>query len=180
MHADLDPPDGYGRLLRELPSAGAPPYGYEEFERRAALRRRQAQHAAPGPRLAVAAVALVGVLAVLVRVSSPSLLLTPGAPAGAALAPTAPGPQDEDLPPGAGEGQRWLERLPHEPAVVRVGTRAAVMGLEDRIAQVDDLLSAARVSPDTVRLQALQQERVRLMGTLMQVRYAETLANATP
>jgi hypothetical protein len=71
----------------------------------------------------------------------------------------------------------WLASLPREPAVVHVGTRAAVAGLEDRIAQVDDLLTAVRLDraqPD--RLAALQQERVRLVGSLAQVRYAEVVA----
>jgi hypothetical protein len=75
----------------------------------------------------------------------------------------------------------WLASLPREPAVVRVGTRADVAGLEDRIAQVDDLLTSARLEktqPD--RLEALQMERVRLVGSLAQVRYAEYMAAASP
>ena len=60
-----------------------------------------------------------------------------------------------------------------------LGPRAAVSGLEDRIAQLDDQLSAARLEPAQAgRLYALQQERTRLMGALVQVRYAETLADA--
>jgi hypothetical protein len=73
--------------------------------------------------------------------------------------------------------ETWLASLPEEPAVVRVGTRAAVAGLEDRIAQVDDLLTFGRLDgsrPD--RLAVLQQERARLVGSLAQVRYAEFVA----
>ena len=74
--------------------------------------------------------------------------------------------------------EHWLASLPSEPAVVHVGTRAAVTGLEDRIAQVDDLLSAARLDQaQPARLLALQQARTRLVGALVQVRYAETLAD---
>jgi hypothetical protein len=74
--------------------------------------------------------------------------------------------------------EHWLASLPQEPAVVHLGTRAAVTGLEDRIAQLDDLLSAARAAGDArSQLQVLQQERVRLVGTLVQVRSAETLAD---
>jgi hypothetical protein len=65
--------------------------------------------------------------------------------------------------------------------VVRVGTRAAVAGLEDRIAQVDDLMTSVRIDgmrPD--RLAALQQERLRLVGSLAQVRYAEVVASESP
>jgi hypothetical protein len=74
--------------------------------------------------------------------------------------------------------ERWLASLPREPGVVHVGTHQAVTGLEDRIAQVDDLLSAAgaqRQPPP--QFVALQQERTRLIGALVQVRYAETLAD---
>jgi len=77
--------------------------------------------------------------------------------------------------------ESWLATLPREPVVVRVGTRAAVTRLEDRIAQVDDLLTSVRLDgrqPD--RLAALQRERVRLMGSLAQVRYAEVLASQSP
>jgi hypothetical protein len=77
--------------------------------------------------------------------------------------------------------ESWLASLPQEPIVMRVGTRADVAGLEDRIAQVDDLLTSARVEktqPD--RLEALQQERVRLVGSLAQVRYAEVVAATYP
>jgi hypothetical protein len=75
----------------------------------------------------------------------------------------------------------WLASLPREPAVVRVGTRAAVAGLEDRIAQVDDLLTAVRLDrAQPGRLAALQQERMRLVGSLAQVRYAEVVATESP
>ena len=75
--------------------------------------------------------------------------------------------------------EHWLASLPSDPALVRVGARAAVSGLEDRIAQLDDQLSAVRLEPaHAKRLEALQQERTRLMGALVQVRYAETLADA--
>jgi len=77
--------------------------------------------------------------------------------------------------------ESWLATLPREPVVVRVGTRAAVARLEDRIAQVDDLLTSVRLDgmrPD--RLAALQQERVRLVGSLAQVRYAEVVAAESP
>ena len=77
--------------------------------------------------------------------------------------------------------ERWLAALPREPVVVRVGTRAAVARLEDRIAQVDDLLTSVRLDgmrPDS--LAALQHERVRLVGSLAQVRYAEVVAAGSP
>jgi hypothetical protein len=53
-----------------------------------------------------------------------------------------------------------------------------VAGLEDRIAQLDDLLSAARVEgTQPAKLAALERQRARLFSSLVQVRYAETLAS---
>jgi len=77
--------------------------------------------------------------------------------------------------------ERWLAAQPAEPAIVRVGTRAAVMTLEDRIAWADDTLTSMRAKggePDRAR--ALQYERDRLVNSLAQVRYAETLAADLP
>jgi hypothetical protein len=77
--------------------------------------------------------------------------------------------------------RRWLAQQPAEPAVVRVGSRLAVANLEDRIAWVDDALSDAQFAhADAPGLRALRQERARLVGSLAQVRYAETLAAQVP
>ena len=77
--------------------------------------------------------------------------------------------------------ESWLASLPREPAVVRVGTRAAVATLEDRIAQVDDLMTSMRINgTPSDRVAALQRERLRLVGSLAQVRYAEVVASASP
>ena len=81
------------------------------------------------------------------------------------------------MDPRTKDAEQWLASLPPEPVVVRFGTRMAVTQLEDRIAQVDDLMSiasASQVAP--ARLDALRQERGRLVKSLAQVRYAETLA----
>jgi hypothetical protein len=76
--------------------------------------------------------------------------------------------------------ERWLVSLPSEPTVVRVGTRAAVAGLEDRIAQLDDFLSAARVEgTQPAKLAAAEEQRARLVNSLVQVRYAETLVSGS-
>ena len=68
--------------------------------------------------------------------------------------------------------------LPSEPGVVRVGTRSAVTGLEDRIAQLDDFLSAARVEGvQPATLADVEEQRALLIKSLVQVRYAETLVS---
>jgi hypothetical protein len=180
MHPDLDPPHGLAALLRRLPGEAAPPYGYAEFERRAAARVRAQRRHAGGQLLALAAVAVVCTLAVLLRAASQTAVVPDAAPR--LVTRAIPGPPDDDTPPGGSAlaTQRWLDGLPRQPAMVHVGADAAVMGVEDRIAQVDDLLSAARAAGDTGRTRALQTERERLMATLVQVRYAHTLASAAP
>lgn len=132
---------------------------------------------------------------VMARPSSDDIVTraTEGQAAGAAEGTANGSVADEGLPRGAAAGEStltanrsraiesWLATLPREPAVVRVGTRAAVAGLEDRIAQVDDLMTSVRIDglrPD--RLAALQQERLRLVGSLAQVRYAEVVASESP
>jgi hypothetical protein len=79
------------------------------------------------------------------------------------------------------ESRQWLEQQPDEPAVVRVGARAAVASLEDRIAWVDDALSDAQFgSVNRGGMQALERERAQLVSSLARVRYAQTLASVTP
>ena len=171
MHPDLDREPSLFRRLRELPEEAAQPYGWREFQRRSLARTRPAQGLAGGRAVATAGVLALGVIAVWARLGgwSPQ-------PARPPSALTAPLPSSAAGHTAAME--RWLASLPSEPAVVHVGTRAAVTGLEDRIAQVDDLLSAERLDQaHPARLLALQQARTRLVGALVQVRYAETLAD---
>jgi hypothetical protein len=183
MHTDLESQAGLRRLLRTLPEVAQQPYGYQEFERRALERERATRDAHGGTRVLAAAIVAVAVIAVLWRLTA----LVPEPPSArgvspGAVAPDAAAPQgDQQAAARLVEQERWLASLPREPAVVHVGTRAAVMGLQDRIAQLDDMLSGernARAQP--ARLLALQQERARLVGTLVRVRYAETLADNVP
>lgn len=176
MHPDLEPSAGtLATWLRELPDAASAPYDYAEFQRRALRRTRRPPQLAGERRLAGACVLLVAGLAVLARLG-PFPGATEKAVTPAAAVYPAAGPGDEALSPGSGVG----ETPAREAALVRVGTRAALMGLEDHIAQLDDLLSVARGERDAQRLAALQQERARLLHSLQQVRYAESLADATP
>lgn len=166
MHPDLEQQQALARRLRELPHAATQPYDWQEFRHRAEGRPR---HGIPGARaIAAGSVLVLTVVALWTRLGG--------------WAPQSPPPQPDAATPVPGVHtfamERWLASLPSEPAVVRVGTRAAVMGLEDRIAQVDDLLSTERLQEaQPARLLALQRERSRLVGTLVQVRYAETLAD---
>ena len=176
MQPDLEPQHALGRRLRGLSDAAAPPYDWREFQRRCDERART-RHRLAGGRVATAAsVVALGVLAVWIRLGG-----GPTRPAPPQAMPPRGAPSESlavDTAPPRAPAERWLESLPSDPAVVRVGTYAAVTGLEDRIAQLDDLLSEGRLDrAPPARLLALQQERTRLVGTLAQVRYAEELAD---
>lgn len=173
MYPDLEQPDALARLLRQLPDEAARPYGWREFQRRAGRHLLRRRSIARGQALAVIAVIAVGLVALSMRLTERfGTVTTTALSAGEPTRPTAAA-RIEHL-------ERWLASLPEEPAVMRVGTRAAVTGLEDRIAEVDDLLTAEVIEPaQPARVAALQQERARLLRTLAQVRYAETLADVS-
>jgi|KBSMisStandDraft_5_1062788.scaffolds.fasta_scaffold129289_2 hypothetical protein len=165
------------KLLRNLPQETRQPYDWAEFRRRSHERRsldarRSASVKKYAALAAVLVLAIVGI-AFWVRIVQSHVAM-----------PVASAGMLEEDPPilvdyanaRADAAEHWLASLPDEPVVVHVGTRAAVAGLEDRIAQVDDLLSAARVEgAQPGRLSALELQRARLVNSLVQVRYAETL-----
>jgi hypothetical protein len=183
QHRFLDAPV-IARRLRELPPEQPPPLAWPEFERKAAARKDAMERARDARRRSIrryAAVAasltvVVAGVAAWSRFSSPTAEIrasdaTPGLPM-----LSQPDPR---FLAQAAASERWLSHLPAEPAVVRVGTRAAVANLEDRIAWMDDVLSAERLEAvDPTHIVALQHERARLLNSLAQVRYAESLVAA--
>jgi len=181
MHTELEHERTVARLLRELPDDTVRPYDWHEFQRRARSRPALAAHLAGGRALAAAAVIALAVGAAAIRFGETRRPQPPAPAAPLAVEQAAAQPHAE----WAAEGEelyaeRWLASLPREPGVVRVGTRAAVETLEDHIAQVDDLLSAGRAGhASPARLRVLQHERAQLVSSLVQVRYAETLADAS-
>ena len=66
-----------------------------------------------------------------------------------------------------------LRALPEEPRVMRATTVASISDLEDRIAAIDYQLNdpSTRMSPEDREL--FWRERVRLMKSLLQLRYAQ-------
>jgi hypothetical protein len=170
MHNESDPEGIVARVLAALPAEDARPYDWSEFQRRR-VRALPGRRARAVGALAAAAVCALAAVAVWVRLEPHTATPAASAPASAR---GATGSAAEE--PRAAEA--WLARLPREPAIVQVGTRADVLGLEDRIAQVDDLLTAGGAGRGPpVSVLALQRERARLVSSLVQVRYAETLAN---
>jgi hypothetical protein len=190
MQRDLEQPGTLARLLRELPDETTPPYGWSEFRRRAGARAVARRDRAGGRSLAALAAIAIGIVALSLRLGEPvrtALHPTDGTPARGSS--TAADPVFAETPPEtppdtprndlrADMLERWLASQPDEPALVRVGNRAAVTGLEDRLAEVDDLLTSERVDEARpANLLALQQERWQLVSSLAQVRYAEKLAD---
>jgi hypothetical protein len=174
MHTELERSEALGRALRALPGEAGAPYEWCEFKRRARP-RPQRLLTAHGPALAAAVLVAVAAGAATIRWAGPGSRPQAPPPARTATAHSEPAaPRHDDA-----DAEHWLASLP-DPAVVRVGTRAAVATLEDHIALVDDLLSAGRIErAPPARLLALQQERTQLVSSLAQVRYAETLADAS-
>jgi hypothetical protein len=67
-----------------------------------------------------------------------------------------------------------LRAMPAEPRVVRAGTQATILELEDRIATIDYQLSDSVVRLSDADREIFWRERVRLMKLLVQLRYAQT------
>lgn len=66
-----------------------------------------------------------------------------------------------------------LRALPDEPSVVRAGTAATIIELEDRIAAIDYQLSDPDAGLTPAETEIFWRERVRLMESLVQLRYAQ-------
>jgi hypothetical protein len=99
------------------------------------------------------------------------------------LSADAPATEASALPVAAAiraENQRLesiLASLPERNAM-RGSTAFTVAELEDRLASVDDRLSLVSLEPNAPeRAEALWRERVDVMHTLVQVRYADAVGN---
>ena len=66
-----------------------------------------------------------------------------------------------------------LRELPAEPSVMRAGTMATISDLEDRIAAIDYQLNDPEVQMSVEDRELFWRERVRLMKSLLQLRYAQ-------
>ena len=184
MHYDLEHAAGVtdlGQKLRELPNEREPPVRWDEFKRRQLCERARRRSGRRVAQLASIAIVALGALGIWGHFALP--------PMPSAQRATAPPARKTQLAALAGDeairrsdaSEQWLAALPEEPIVVHVGTRVAVTDLEDRIAWVDDTLSWMRAAGGGgAGVNALQNERNRLINSLVQVRYAEALAADPP
>jgi hypothetical protein len=67
-----------------------------------------------------------------------------------------------------------LRAMPEEPRVMRAGTVATLSEVEDRIAAIDYQLNDPAVQMTAEEKELFWRERVRLMKSLVQLRYAQT------
>ena len=153
----------------------AAPYDFAAFEARVARLQRRA---GLGQRFGAATLAAVMIAVTgLLLLSEPQRSSQLPAEASAAAAVPQANTQANIFAPAATMDERWLLNLPREPAVARVATRAPVLQLEDRIAWLDDSLSAALQEPVAhADVGRLRSERAQLVDALVRVRYAEQLA----
>jgi len=189
------------RRLRELPPELQPPFDWNELQRRTGVPHRgdlrpRSRAAYPLARRAVLLAAglasIVAAAALLSRFIGVTderphrdlpTVTQSGVPASIPGEPRAPrkARDSEPLLQRASAAERWLASEPDDEPVVQVSTYLAVTALEDRIASVDDQLSAERlVNRQGARVRALQLQRAQLVDSLAQVRYAELLASEVP
>lgn len=166
--------------LRRLPAQAPPPGTWEAIAARldeAVPARVQVPPVrAARWRVYAAAASLAGVVVI-------GALLTLRAPAPAsprAPAATAPGPAGSDevdaLQARSQRLEQALYQLPPRPAVERVATSATIDALQTRIQLVDGELNAdEEVAASPAHEQALWSERVQLLDSLVNVRYAEAV-----
>ncbi len=162
MHTGLNE---WGERLSALP-AFAPPAGGWQAVRRAHSERQAAMPARWPAALAAAFVALAVALGwwlqsaqhQVARVAGTQLML----------------PVSETLRL-ENERLEWLLASLPEQRAMRGSTVFTVVELEDRLALVDDRLSRVMLEPNAPeRAERLWQERVGLLNSLVQVRYADT------
>jgi len=168
MSADFDHVNDLRLALRALPVLAPPPGGWAGAQARHA--RRAATRPDTPARLAMAA-SLVAMLA--------AALLWGGVPQGGAPADPPPplGAPINDLVAENARLEAVLAGLP-QPQTTRVGTAYAVAALEDRLALLDDRITAVSLEPTAPETaEELWRQRVNVMNSLVQVQYAHVVAS---
>jgi hypothetical protein len=161
MHTGLSE---WSARLAALPEFEPPPVGWEAIQ--AARRLRAAGESRRWP-IAMAATVLAAVAGLAWQLQSTQrVLVATDSPAEAVFADDSVRAQNARL-------EAILAALP-EARVMRGSTAFTVSQLEDRLAFVDDRLSRITLEPNAPEhAERLWRERVELMNSLVQVRYAD-------
>jgi len=150
--------------LAALPGFTPPPVAWSSIHARAATVATPPRWAMPAAAASVlVAVAVVGLLAGQPQPAVTSATAPGGAPVNALVAESA-------------RLEALLSQLP-ETRTTRLGTAYTVAAIEDRLALVDDRITAVTLEPYAPEVaEDLWRERVTLMNSLVQVQYARALA----
>jgi len=162
MHTGMNE---WSTRLAALPDFAPPAQGWQAVL--AARRRREAQASARWP-LALAAATLAAAVGLGAWLQSAQRELA------AAAGPVMALPVSEAIR-AENERLEWLLATLPEPRAMRGSTAFTLAEIEDRLAFVDDRLSRVMLEPNAPeRSERLWRERVGLMNSLVQVRYADT------
>lgn len=160
------------RRLKALPELVPPSQAWSRIEAAAAVARRRRSRFRQG--FGVAAGFAVAALMLGLWLRAPEL--DPGvdaAPVRAATGLPQPIAYDTLLAESA-RLERLLYELPRRARVMNAATAGTIVGLEDRVALIDERLSlAAAGGVGPAYRDALWRERVDVMNALVQVRYAQ-------
>jgi hypothetical protein len=173
MMSNDDDREAVARALRALPELAPPADGWARIARRLG---RSPANARPGSaRPAVAFAIAAGTLAFVALALWPGRDRAPREAPAPAVTDLAAGAAEPDLAARSAGLERLLDALP--PArVARASTALTTALLEDRIALVDERLSAtAGEALPPAATQALLRERVVLLDSLVRVRYAASV-----
>jgi hypothetical protein len=161
--------------LRALPALDPP----QDLWRTVAVNAvsKRARPASRGPFLFAAAASLaLGALLILHTAQQPDKGPVPGTTTDLIASTPAPpssvnGATRAELLATSRALEAALRALPAAPRVTRASTAVTIAELQDRIYEIDVLLSDPQMNPAEER--ALWQQRVTLMDALMQIRYAQ-------
>lgn len=180
----VDERDALRRSLAALPDTMPPRAVWERVREQAEaeglitrrrLRPMTGWYAGGG--LAAAAVLAAIAMRPLLQTGEPEFSATPD-PAATELVSEQPLNVLEALMVESRELESDLRSLPEEPRVVRAGTQATILDLEDRIAAIDYQLGNPAVTLTAEEEEIFWRERVRLMKILVRLRYAQAQRTA--
>jgi hypothetical protein len=162
MHTGMNE---WSARLAALPDLAPPAVGWQAVL--AARRRRESQASVRWP-LALAAATLAAAVGLGAWLQSAQRELA------AASGPVIELPVSDEIR-AENERLEWLLATLPEPRAMRGSTAFTLAEIEDRLAFVDDRLSRVMLEPNAPeRAERLWRERVGLMNSLVQVRYADT------
>jgi hypothetical protein len=177
--AELDRLRRMRTALRDLPeiepTEDAWPRVAAELDRDDARRSRKPLRWAAGA--AIAAGAAVGAIVYLMQLPGEPLdapaTFAAADPAGFPAVPLAP-PSYVALVEESARLERVLARIPRQRPMMTARTAGTIVGLEDRIAYIDEQLTIGMLhAVEFPQREALWGQRVELMNALVNVRYAE-------